>query len=1214
MPSPFRFGEINLQTKSDLETFRAWNNQFTPWQHYALQTWTSYDPNYENNYYLGYEEHPAANTSVLKYIHDFTDISTDELREIALYTKCNFTGPAGVGNVIRWNVYYQIYYDDATFDYIIDSDFENVELEDGAEEFPEAWFNYTLPTGKTFDYLLLYVYISRISGVGGVGYLHYYLDTEIYRGFLPEIESTEYPDYAKSGETIYFAAQVNNTFNVDSQYLILQYYSTGNTKTVELEEDWTTDNYFYTNIIFNRTGFYLSEFRFYNVWSNYSSSTQITLVSDYPMVGYYDFYSSIDALGGLDHNLFITYFGDDEESSLIDFRNFYGSWTYFEQGSGSGNFSYGYERMILELNSSGYKSYFEDSQSYNVTDAVLAFEIKTSNENLTILMNPSAGIDRLYFLNIPTEYQGNWTRIEVPFYFFERYSSTDIMNEIGFFSLYVSEFEISKIKLCAYHYTTNYESEIEAQTNETILRTDLPALFYSDLNETDLLFNTTSYNYTSESTWLNVSQFQNGTFYFTTNASADCRDLHLNETGQLLGNQSFYDDTIGSEPQGWDVTETGACTVSVVETVGANRKVVEIHGESSDYANVVHEFDANQTSGIINYYFRQTDVSDYGYILVLQQGTAFIYMRVYAGNLQYNDGTIHTICSLSDNTWYNMSIEFNTTLSKWNITVNDTKYGEYNPFSGVSSVDQLKFQLIPPDSEELYFDSVDYNWTLDFYQNRYMECRNGTYTDNLTSGTLILNNLVVNSTNNSQSYTVQVRNSSGEWQAYTNNTLLIDGQWKVLLNTTNGTVTPMIHNVSFNVTETGQIYNQTTNFSIELDWLDKERFINASIQVRIRANATCNANISIFNFSSLVFQNFTQINASWGVANFSTLDDNFFNETHIFLFNITSNSTTAHQIEIDYINVSIYYYVTDRFVVCFNQSTDLSAQEEIGFWYNFTRSNALLQIIFHNATGEYALYNLTNQTDSYLFWANITGNDYDRLSLRFIAYNTSSDYNCTVEYLESYQLSTYRLQSDGNIQFDELTWDTETQTILVTDYLGNEILREIVEYTTYLRLEIPIVELILTNNLDETLYFEFEHRTYTKTYAVPAYTSYAIRIFTSDYWVTISSNYSVYTVRYVSVTNTSKRTISYGELTPVTPPEDLIDMFLEMIEYLLRMFLGNPLMIWLIAIGAIIIIVVWTYYRYKDAQSYERLTKIVEEKAESKPTRNKKKSGGRVYW
>lgn len=379
-----------------------------------------------------------------------------------------------------------------------------------------AWYNGTFTTAKTLNYIKLKCYSA-----GDINTTVKIYD-EIYKGYAPNI--TSYQTYTSVNlnfpQYFYVESDSSNT----PQYLVLQYILTGNSKSIAMQQDWTQNNYFYTNYTLYREGVYLINYIVYNSWGIYTTTPGFTVYAQmqaYPAESYlniraYEYYD-------VPETLFYVYLGQLESETLFDFRERFGNW----QSLGNVSWGYGYERIGFIGNPGGIKSDFAHiapGRQYLLQNLTLEFDVRAPanlSSALVIILNPTK-YDYDYLLNLSAEYRNVWVTVRIPIYMFQVFPSAgNTVGELGFYT--GSElYELANIKLSTYHFSTMFINYTTQSYQTTQGNATLRYCYINISNSVQMA------QYEELSFWYNFSdaranlylQFYNGTWHTIANLTS----------------------------------------------------------------------------------------------------------------------------------------------------------------------------------------------------------------------------------------------------------------------------------------------------------------------------------------------------------------------------------------------------------------------------------------------------------------------------------------------------------------------------------------------------------------------------------------------------------------------------------------------------------------------------------------------------------------------
>ncbi len=213
------------------------------------------------------------------------------------------------------------------------------------------------------------------------------------------------------------------------------------------------------------------------------------------------------------------------------------------------------------------------------------------------------------------------------------------------------------------------------------------------------------------------------TVYIETN-STDCYPK------DYLGLYSFTDDTVGSDPAGWTVTEPVDTHMDVVLAKDNHRKVVEMY-KTTDKPEMINIFTPQSVStqpeiefwvwgdsnarGCFN-----TGNGGFG-----THGSIWFWMNFTTNKVIniYNMGASSEVISsdLTPNQWHHFRVKL-VTSSTFEVWLDGVSLGIHNQFVSEPSVDRLCFAALDTTSSFYsYIDAIDYSWAPGYYTNRNMD-------------------------------------------------------------------------------------------------------------------------------------------------------------------------------------------------------------------------------------------------------------------------------------------------------------------------------------------------------------------------------------------------------------------------------------------------------------------------------------------------------------
>ncbi len=419
----------------------------------------------------------------------------------------------------------------------------------------------------------------------------------------------------------------------------------------------------------------------------------------YPRESYLSLYSTLDGFP-LESKDFKIYLGDDEETSLVDFKQYTGDWHAF---GGDVNATLIDDYIKLEMNNSGVKTEFQvldpDTGTRKIISMydynVLQFAIKPlSTFWLVIRLNEP--MEYYYYYHLTTAMVDYWWDITIPFFNFTQYH--DIFGgelfEIGFYSVNKGSCLLANIRAAQYY---------------------IPV--YNWWNQT-LTLSETHFNYTNYMIVNNIHILANET-------------LHL-VPDDYAALYSFFDDANGANPAGWTVSEDSGTSVNVIAEKNGHRKVVELWDNSTGSCLMENSFTGQSVGSIEFWLMRRSNVS-YGFLQCegYEGGSLRFSMRLMGNTLEMRSGYT-LITDFKNETWYHIRIDFNCTSDKTQTSINKTMCGEFSFYTSATIITKFRISTHPTlayANTSFWIDAVDYSWADGYYLNRNYNasCSSGYY-------------------------------------------------------------------------------------------------------------------------------------------------------------------------------------------------------------------------------------------------------------------------------------------------------------------------------------------------------------------------------------------------------------------------------------------------------------------------------------------------------
>jgi len=175
--------------------------------------------------------------------------------------------------------------------------------------------------------------------------------------------------------------------------------------------------------------------------------------------------------------------------------------------------------------------------------------------------------------------------------------------------------------------------------------------------------------------------------------------------------------------------------------------------------------------------------------------------------------------------------------------------------------------------------------------------------------------------------------------------------------------------------------------------------------------------------------------------------------------------------------------------------------------------------------------------------------------------------NFTVAKIAGLINSTYRLQSDDNrVLPPSIEFSRGWETILVTDYFGQQIFRNYTQWRSFIDIQVNFFITLLYNPADYPVNFIIERGAINITYTVPPHSYLEIRIVASIYNVTVSTlTNSIITEYEKTISGFYKEVLTFNPPpTPLTGGYNWWEFFTGFYGFLTYVMIGLVLIVYLI--------------------------------------------------
>jgi hypothetical protein len=283
--------------------------------------------------------------------------------------------------------------------------------------------------------------------------------------------------------------------------------------------------------------------------------------------------------------------------------------------------------------------------------------------------------------------------------------------------------------------------------------------------------------------------------------------------------------------------------------------------------------------------------------------------------------------------------------------------------------------------------------------------------------------------------------------------------------------------------------------------------------------------------------------------------------------------------------VELWYRDVLKYVNVTFSDTDFSTFNELNFWYNYSGENQELFLQFYY--GQWTAIDLLDQSEQNFayfgslqhrfeqYWINITAlQEFNYTQIRlFLVLSNLQDISDIATFdlkrFELIQYNEYRLENESNRQrYDILEFQEDTQTLLIVDFAGRELYRKEVTYSEegrFLDIFFNIAEITLKNYLNITVWFEFDSRGATLSYAVPAFSERNVKVLLGDYLFRVTTDEElILQVRQISITDTNKSSFKIGdepEEIVIPPSTTFLDLLIQAVQWLLTDPVGITILV-----------------------------------------------------
>lgn len=1020
-----------------------------------------------------------------------------------------------------------------------------------------------------------------------------------FYGYKPIMENLIYDDHVKTGENLLISIDLDYINESLNQTITFYHIETGTSTTLNLEQDWFYSNRYTISRAFTLNGTYYFGITGYHEWNFTNSPLYTFYVGDYPQDSYLSLFSNLDGFP-LESKDYKIYLGQDEEISLVNFRNYFGNWSIIYGGSVNASLIDNYIKIQGE--GDGLTTTFENTEVYDTLYYnTLLFEIKVFNATRIVIIYNTPLHEKDYYIDFNANMTDLWYSIEIPFFLFNQYQNitNDWLSELGFW-VKNTTIELSNIRI-ARHYNKTYLQECQSQLNmtdstitnelynETYINTTL-LTFSSAKYESNSSVNVTSGYNCSGASWENIT--------INTNSS-----INTNAQGNYKGIYPLSTDVVGTQFDDYTISIAGGSYCNIKsETMGHNHTIDWYRsGSSTCYGYEILE--SSHTCGVVSFWISTTNINSfYGFSGMNSARSAYYWgLGLDNGNFTaLTGGSWQPIESLLANVWYKIDLVFCNDASgyfglgehEFYIYINDTQYGEY-PFYSNGDVECINMGLGDSTGFHVYMDSIDYSWNTTYgiqYFDRIRDLidSNAVFISDVINFNKSLNisNIYIDAIeqeNNTLNVLVS-DNKTGSfnnwinYEAYAGNyTQFL--KYKILLNNTNAPTLSIFDNISFYSHEI--TYNCSQIFNISCFTGEYNKFWNSTDFLNIKTNDSSGTfTLSIYQFNESAYQNISFNNTAYELLNFTFDNNTLFDplNKNTSMFKIYGNSTSPFIISINLMNFTMYWNKT-----LYSGEYNFTLLDDFEKLYYFYLNNEgfNLDSWLYNGSHYLSQVDLTNSSQWEKYNCSINS------TWTVIKFNFTGWENKSVWIRELFEIKneSYRLISTENRQNpNELIFDYETESLAILDYFNNTLYRQTFDYATFIDIALPITTITFHNYYSNSIIIEIFRGLGTSIEVlVPPESSISLRIFTTSYLLHVK-NLELQTLLLTEFSPDSSRNIvfEFGERQSANFPET--DM------------LQNIMII--VIIGLIAFVIAWEIYnriktRGESKKSHKKMKTII---------------------
>lgn len=185
--------------------------------------------------------------------------------------------------------------------------------------------------------------------------------------------------------------------------------------------------------------------------------------------------------------------------------------------------------------------------------------------------------------------------------------------------------------------------------------------------------------------------------------------------GYYPATYGFESDLINGHPSDWSIMEGGGCTVNIVSEIDGHKNVVDLYDNGVGGLNraEINNTFTDQTVGTIEFWFRRTTPTEWVRWRLWDGSTQATSIGSAGGYFVFANDTWNDISPCNNDQWYHISVEFNTVIDSFNLTIDGIRELTNSAFiNDVDSINILQFYTRGWGTTNYrgYVDAVGYSW------------------------------------------------------------------------------------------------------------------------------------------------------------------------------------------------------------------------------------------------------------------------------------------------------------------------------------------------------------------------------------------------------------------------------------------------------------------------------------------------------------------------